>query len=283
MIKRLRSIFQNPFVKRWFWSYLLFGFICLIGFTLFQHYSYIRERNGAEQFIADQLGLLDLDPDSTKDNALFHYYTSGKIDEATAKAGRTKLIDLGLTANYPLITKNYHVDLLTGWSLISLLWLGGLIFFTLALTKFYQQLNDLQLYIQQSAKGTQTYDMLAISEGALSEIKDQLYSFTEDLSAEKELATDAKKELANGIADISHQLKTPLTSLYILTDLLDGPLTLQQQEEISKQFIPQLDRIQSLITSLLTLTKFDAGTLKLQSKPIQLTELIQDCRSESVV
>lgn len=74
---------------------------------------------------------------------------------------------------------------------------------------------------------------------------------------------DAKKDkiyLADSLADISHQLKTPLTSMIIMTEVLENETDSSKRADFIRIMEEQLNKMQWLITTLLKLSKLDADT-----------------------
>ena len=86
-----------------------------------------------------------------------------------------------------------------------------------------------------------------------------------------------KEFLKNTISDISHQLKTPLAALNIYNGLLQGEAegnpAIQEFAERSEQ---ELDRIETLVQSLLKITKLDAGSIVIEKHPENVAELLRD-------
>ena len=82
--------------------------------------------------------------------------------------------------------------------------------------------------------------------------------------------------MKNTISDISHQLKTPLAALNIYNGILQGEAenlpTIQEFTQLSEQ---ELDRIDTLVKSLLKITKLDAGTIIVDKKPENICELME--------
>lgn len=116
------------------------------------------------------------------------------------------------------------------------------------------------------------------TEGELSKLRNELYKTTILL---KETAINSEKErndLSNSIADISHQLKTPITSIRIMLDNIEESPNMDDTtrtefiEEISKQ----VNWMSSLVISLLKLAKFDAGAIVMKDAEINLNELIDN-------
>ena len=80
------------------------------------------------------------------------------------------------------------------------------------------------------------------------------------LETQAELLLSDKTYLADSLSDISHQLKTPMTSMMVMTDILrDEGLPAEKREEFVEAIHSQLERMEWLLTSLLKMSKLDAG------------------------
>ena len=95
-------------------------------------------------------------------------------------------------------------------------------------------------------------------EGELYRLFHEVNSLVAILNAHAENEKSAKKFLRNTISDISHQLKTPLAALNIYNGIIQGEAkelpTIQEFSQLSEQ---ELDRIETLVQSLLKITKLD--------------------------
>ena len=96
------------------------------------------------------------------------------------------------------------------------------------------------------------------------------------LSEQGSLLQQDKIKLTNAISDISHQLKTPLTSMMVMADLLsDANLPAAKRAEFTQNIRIQLERIDWLVSSLLKLSKIDAGTVQFKKDRNSGKRLIQ--------
>ena len=147
--------------------------------------------------------------------------------------------------------------------LLSVLLFSLLLFF---LRKWNRaRIQELTNYLELINTG-KTGTMLQREEDDFSQLQDEIYKTVTRLTHTKETALKARESYADNIANIAHQLKTPITSAGISLQLI--------KEENSSIYINQiqkhLDRLTRLEESLLTLSQIDAGVLKLERLPVDL-------------
>ena len=112
-------------------------------------------------------------------------------------------------------------------------------------------------------------------EGELAVLQSEIHKMILRLREQRQQLQEDKSYLANALADISHQLRTPLTSINLLVDLLSEPdITDERRMKLTHELMALLSRIDWLITTLLKISKLDAGTVQLKQETIALQELI---------
>ena len=148
---------------------------------------------------------------------------------------------------------------------------------TLIFTRWrYREIEKLSIYLQKISSGDYTLDVRDNYEGELSILKNNIYKVTLMLAEQGELLKQDKIHLTEAISDISHQLKTPLTSMTVMTDLLsDAKLPDEKRVEFTHNISTQLERIEWLVTSLLKLSKIDAGTVTFKRDKISVKNVIE--------
>lgn len=140
------------------------------------------------------------------------------------------------------------------------------------------KINEINSYLAQLNKENYTLKINDNEEDELSKLRNELYKSTILLKEVADGNEKDKKQLSDSLADISHQLKTPLTSIRIMLDnITENP---NMDEETKKEFLQdiskQIDWISSLVVSLLKISRFDAGAIKMNDKEICIDELIND-------
>ena len=134
----------------------------------------------------------------------------------------------------------------------------------------YKQIEKRCAYLARVYADGPSPDIRDNREGELSILKNDIYKLTVTLREQADL-------LAAALGDISHQIKTPLTSLLVLTDLLADPaLPPETRDTFLSQVSAQLTRIQWLVASLLELSRMDAGVVAFKKEPVSLRKLAQD-------
>lgn len=137
------------------------------------------------------------------------------------------------------------------------------------------QVVGLSAYLRKIEAGDYALDVRDNGEGSFSLLKNDLYKVTVRLREQAEMLQKDKTALSNLITDISHQIKTPLTSMGILADLLAEDPPEVDRRAFVKRLRAQLWRIQWLVAALLKLARLDAGTAAFKSEPVAIHKLVQ--------
>lgn len=127
--------------------------------------------------------------------------------------------------------------------------------------KRYDRLNELNDYLSLVCAGNYNLDIADNTEGELSILKNNLYKVITILKSQNEALAADRIHLADSLADISHQLKTPLTSMMVMADLLRKEKSQDKRDEFISVIENQLDKIKWLVTTLLKISRLDAGTV----------------------
>ena len=152
---------------------------------------------------------------------------------------------------------------------------------------FYQhrriqlRIQNLTDYLKQINHGEYPLHSYTV-EDECSFLEDEIYKTVTALRESRSHAVSAKENLAKNMADISHQLKTPLTSLSIMAELMQQYSEKTEQQKIASQILNQTEHLRNLVVALLHLSRMDAGVLQLIQKEISVEELLS-CAMEPVL
>lgn len=140
----------------------------------------------------------------------------------------------------------------------------------------YREINHLVRYLDQVLQGDYTLDITVNEEGELKVLQSELYKMTVTLREQADALRADKVYLADSIADISHQLRTPLTSMHLTLSLLSQEdCSAEQRQTLLRELTALLSRMDSLIAALLKISKIDAGTAEFQKEPVSVYRLLQ--------
>jgi len=139
------------------------------------------------------------------------------------------------------------------------------------------QIRRLSDYLRRICAGEHSLDIRDNVEGELSILKNEIYKVTLMLSEYNKKLQSEKLRLSEHMADISHQLKTPLTSMMVMVDLLgDEDLPPEKRREFVARLSSQLKRIEWLVSSLLKMARLDAGVVKMKRERVKMHTLIEN-------
>lgn len=114
-------------------------------------------------------------------------------------------------------------------------------------------------------------------EGELYRLFHTVNSMAAVLNAHADNELREKEFLKNTISDISHQLKTPLAALNIYNGLLqDEDIEVSSVKEFAGLSEQELDRIETLVQSLLKITRLDAGAIVLEKNAENVADMMRD-------
>lgn len=150
--------------------------------------------------------------------------------------------------------------------------IGGLLFF-LAFWYWHRrsilQIKMLTDYLEKINTGSQGL-LLEASEDDCSKLQDEIYKTVTTLYQTRDAAIAAKNNFADNLANIAHQLKTPITTLSLSVQMMEANPSLEYISQMKKQ----LSRLTYLEEALLLLSRIDAGTLSFHRRFVDVFTLL---------
>ena len=138
------------------------------------------------------------------------------------------------------------------------------------------EIREMCEYLRRINDGEFDLDITDNQEGEMSILKNNIYKVVVTLRSQQELLLKDKNYLADSIADISHQLKTPITSITVMTDLLKAENDEAKRREFLEVINSQLSRINWLLVTLLKLSRIDAGAIEFKKERGSLKSIIEN-------
>lgn len=141
-----------------------------------------------------------------------------------------------------------------------------------------KEINEVIKIIEEINNKNYSFKMKDINEEDLSLLKNEIYKTTIMLNEISEISKKDKKELEESLEDISHQLKTPLTSILIMIDTLldDEDMDQNTREDFLRNMKREVMNINFLVKSILKLSRLDTNTVKFICKKESVKEIINE-------
>ena len=148
-----------------------------------------------------------------------------------------------------------------------------------------KQTMDIAKRIERINLGDYSLQIDRNSEDELSLLDNQIYRTAVKFREQAENSNKDKENLQKSLSDISHQLKTPLTSIIVMVDniLDDDDMPLEIRREFLNDIKHNTNTISFLVQSLLKLSKLDAEAVKFRYEQVDVKSIIDECIKNTAV
>lgn len=161
----------------------------------------------------------------------------------------------GTVTNFFILSSIIFV-MISGCFLVSLWWMNR---------RKKLRISELTDYLELINIGKEKI-VIQTKEDEFSGLQDEIYKTVTQLIYTKEAALKSKNNFADNLANIAHQLKTPVTAASLSLQLIQNEMPDVRTKQIKKQ----LERLSVLEEALLTLSKIDAGTLPFKYSKVDI-------------
>ena len=140
-----------------------------------------------------------------------------------------------------------------------------------------KEIDNITNYLKRINDGIYDLEIIDNIEGDLSILKNEVYTTTVSLKSLYAKENKERIKIKDNLANISHQLKTPLTSIMIMIDtLLEEHVSKEKQKEYLNDIRMQIENINFLIIAMLKLSRFDANVVVFEKREIVVKDLLFD-------
>ena len=171
-----------------------------------------------------------------------------------------------------------NVNIIVSTSIIDVMSVLFIICFCMYLRRRKKDIFELQDYMDKISRGNYELEINDNSEDELSSLKNSLYKIMVYMKEQADSARIKKVMLAQSVSDISHQLKTPLTSTQVLLDNLnDNPdMVYSTRKKFIYEALNQVNGMSWMIVSMLKLSRIDAGVVEFNNENISINKIIEE-------
>ena len=160
-------------------------------------------------------------------------------------------------------------------AILALVVIALVIYIVLEKNKRKKELDELISFLTKVQDRDEFPELGMEAEGKMLILRSEIYKLASTL--QEQYSGEVKKNayMADMLSNISHQIKTPLTAINLMTDALKaGNMDEAQRRRCIANIEDQTDHITWLVRSLLTLAEIDAGVLRLKKEEVKVSELI---------
>lgn len=224
--------------------------------------------------------VIDKYPEMEKD--IIPIITKAEDNKLIIDKGADRLKEYGLTKNletslFPYVNKAFHRNTMVVITLWSVMLIGFLILNYFQYSVIYRRIREIIFLSNNIVEGNFDINIDEHKEGEFSKLSVALRNMRDVIRNNINEIKKEKKFLVELLSDISHQLKTPLSSMIVYNDIMiNKDITKEQREKFLLNNEVQLHRMRWLIQSILKLAKIDAKAIEFNKEEDSLKETIYD-------
>lgn len=150
----------------------------------------------------------------------------------------------------------------------------GIVFFTVVSEKRYREMTHLSCEVDEVLRSGRTIDLADYREGDLAILKNQLAKMVDALREKTARLGQEKSDLAHALADVSHQIRTPLTAMSLTLAVAQEADDERARARALRELEGMIERVGWLVSALLKLAKADAGAITVQATCVEARQVV---------
>lgn len=158
----------------------------------------------------------------------------------------------------------------------------GILFFGFTRAR-YRKIAEISEQIDLVLHYGERMDISEEEEGELSILRSEITKMTLRIREQNDALKREKKYLADSLADIAHQLRTPLTSANLVLSLLENDPEKEERKKLLRECEELFAQMEWLLTSLLKLSRLDAGIVVFKRENIDVRSLVESAVSPLLI
>lgn len=158
---------------------------------------------------------------------------------------------------------------------------GGLFFVFMRFR--YRKIAELSELIDLVLHYGERVDIGEEEEGELSILRSEITKMTVRIREQNDALKREKKHLADSLADIAHQLRTPLTSANLVLTLMENDPDKGERKKLLRECEELFSQMDWLLTSLLKLSRLDAGIVEFNTEDVDVAGLVEEAVSPLLI
>ena len=262
-------------LKRYIFISLILSIIFIVLNILINIYEYKIYRNNINNNLESIISLIETKYPLITKNEIMEILNS---KNNTTNIFKEYGIDIDNTSIILENDKYYNIFIIFNTLYIYIIIIVLLIIFLIYIKNKDKDIKDITKYIEEINKGNYELKINSISEDELSILKNEIYKTTIKLKEAYINTNNDKLSIKKSLEDISHQLKTPLTSILIMLDnLIDDPnMDINTRQDFITDIKRQVVNINFLVQNLLKLSKFDSNTIHFIKENNKLSNILKE-------
>ena len=262
-------------LKRYIFISLIISIIFIVLNILINIYEYKIYRNNINNNLESIISLIETKYPLITKNEIMEILNS---KNNTTNIFKEYGIDIDNTSIILENDKYYNTFIIFNTLYIFIIIIVLLIIFLIYIKNKDKDIKDITKYIEEINKGNYELKINSISEDELSILKNEIYKTTIKLKEAYINTNNDKLSIKKSLEDISHQLKTPLTSILIMLDnLIDDPnMDINTRQDFITDIKRQVVNINFLVQNLLKLSKFDSNTIHFIKENNKLSNILKE-------